>query len=70
MGRRNKMNYDNEYCELAAEMLNTEADLLDYLLVERLNRVADYVEVSGRTQGTLRSRQVIASIIVQWEGDK
>jgi len=60
------MDYRNEHCEIAAQMLETEPDLLDYRLVERLNQVAELVKIVG-VFGRLQSRQVIASIIVQWQ---
>jgi len=63
---RIEMDYRNEHCEIAAQMLDTEPGLLDYRLVERLNQVAKLVKIAG-VFGRLQSRQVIASIIVQWQ---
>lgn len=51
-------------------MLNTEPDLLDYRLIERLNQIADLVKKVTNGEGKLRSRQVIAFVIVQWQEDK
>lgn len=61
------MDYQNEYCETAARMLHTEPDLLDYRLIEHLNKINELVFDAG---GALTSRQVIALAIVQWQEDK
>jgi len=53
---------NNEHCDIAANILSTEASLLDYRLVEHLNRVANLAFPSK-----LRSRQVIALLIAQWQ---
>jgi hypothetical protein len=63
------MDYKNKHCEIAANLLDTEPDLLDYRLVERLNQVADLVKKATGSEGSLRSRQVIALIIIQWQGE-
>ena len=57
----------NEHCEIAANMLSTDAGLLDYRLIERLNRIAAYVKIAAGSDGKLRSRQIIALAIVQWQ---
>jgi len=56
--------YNNEHSEIAANMLHTEPGLLDYRLIERLNEVANLCSPSK-----LRSRQVIAFVIIQWESE-
>lgn len=56
------IDYNNEHCEIAANILSTEAALLDYRLIEYLNRVANLAFPSK-----LRSRQVIALLIAQWQ---
>lgn len=61
------MDYNNQYCTIAAQMLETEPGLLDYHLIEHLNRVANLVKISG---GELWSRQVVALAIVQWQEGK
>jgi len=61
------MDYRNEHCEIAANMLDTDAGLLDYRLVERLNSIAAYVKIAAGSDGRLRSRQIIALAIVQWQ---
>ena len=53
---------NNEHCDIAANILSTEAGLLDYRLIEHLNCVADLAFPSK-----LRSRQVIALLIAQWQ---
>ena len=53
---------NNEHCELAAKMLDTEPGRLDYRLVGRLNEVANLAFPSK-----LRSRQTIALLIIQWQ---
>ena len=58
----NLTDYNNEHNEIAANMLHTEPGLLDYRLVEQLNKVANLCLPSK-----LRSRQVIALLIMQWE---
>ena len=60
------MDYNNQYCIIAAKMLNTEPDLLDYRLIKHLNRVANLTKISG---GQLWSRQVVALAIIQWQED-
>lgn len=62
--------YRNEHCEIAAQMLSTDAELLDYRLIERLNRIAAYVKIAAGSDGKLRSRQIIALAIVQWQEGK
>lgn len=61
------IDYDNQHCKIAAQMLYSEPGLLDYRLVEYLNRVAMLTYNAG---GLLVSRQVIAMAIVAWEEDK
>ena len=58
------MDYKNEYCKMASQMLNTEPDLLDYRLVERLNNVASLV---NNVNHFLMNPQVIALAIIQWQ---
>ena len=53
---------NNEHCDIAAKMLSTEAGLLDYRLIERLNNVADMAFPQK-----LVSRQVIALLIIMWQ---
>ena len=53
---------NNEHCEIAANILSTEAALLDNRLIEHLNRVANLAFPSK-----LRSRQVVALLIAQWQ---
>jgi len=53
---------NNEHCEIAANILCTEPGLLDYRMVEYLNRVANLAFPSK-----LCSRQVIALLIAQWQ---
>lgn len=55
------MNYNNLHCKIAARILETEPGLLDYRLVERLNKI------SNLAGGKLRNTEVIASAIVQWQ---
>lgn len=59
------VDYNNEHCEIAANMLSTEAALLDYRLIEYLNRVANLAFPSR-----LLNRQVIALLITQWQDGK
>lgn len=54
-------NWQNEHCEIAAQMLGSEAGLLDYRLIEHLNNVA---YLNG---GVLDNRQVIAALITTWQ---
>lgn len=61
------MNYNNQYCAIAAKMLSTEPGLLDYRLVEHLNKIATLVK---NADGELWSRQIVALAIVQWQEDK
>ena len=63
------MDYNNEHCDIAAQMLDTEPGLLDYRLIERLNRIAAYVKIAAGSDGRLRSRQIIALAIVQWQDE-
>ena len=65
--RKMALNYNNEHCRIAAEMLGTEADLLDYRLIEYLNSCALLVNGGG---GSLVSRQAIAVAIVAWREGK
>lgn len=58
------MDYNNEYCKIAANMLGTEPDLLDYRLIERLNDISNLV---NKTNHFLMNPQVIALAIVQWQ---
>lgn len=58
------LDYRNGHCEMAARMLNTEAGLLDYRLIEYLNRIAWLV---SNANGVLVSRQVIAAAIITWQ---
>ena len=39
------MDYNNQYCKVAAKMLGTEPGLLDYRLVEHLNKIATLVKM-------------------------
>jgi len=61
------MDYKNQYCEIAAKMLNSEPNLLDYRLVEHLNKIASLVKNAG---GELWSRQIVALAIIQWQENK
>lgn len=61
------LNYENEHCRIAAKMMNTEAGLLDYRLVEYLNSCASLVNTCG---GELASRQAIAVAIINWRENK
>ncbi len=61
------MDYNNQYCEIAAKMLHTEPDLLDYRLIEHLNKIAILVK---NADGELWSRQIVALAIVQWQENK
>jgi hypothetical protein len=61
------MDYNNQYCENAAKMLHTEPGLLDYRLVEHLNKIAALVK---NANGELWSRQIVALAIVQWQESK
>lgn len=61
------LNYENDHCRIAANMLNTEPDLLDYRLIEHLNNVSNLV---GNVNHFLMNPQVIASIIIQWQENK
>ena len=65
--RNRKMDYDNDYCKIAAQMLYTEPGLLDYRLVEHLNEIAGLV---SKVNHFLMNPQVIALAIVQWQGNK
>jgi hypothetical protein len=56
---------NNEHCEIAAKMLCTEAGLLDYRLVDYLNRIADLAFPCK-----LVSREVIALAIIQTNTEK
>lgn len=58
---------NNEHCRIAARILETEPDLLDYRLVKYLNSLATMVNNAG---GHLNSRQVIALAIIQWQQGK
>ncbi len=58
------MDYNNDHCKIAAQMLETEPDLLDYRLVERLNEIAGLV---NRVNHSLMNPQVIALAIVLWQ---
>ncbi len=51
------------YEEIAASMFGGDPGLLNYKLCESLSEVARLTEVAG---GDLRSRQVIAAIVVDW----
>ncbi len=56
--------YDNERCKIAADMLNKEPEALEPDFVDKINEVNGLVnEACG---GELRSRQVIAMIIVNF----
>jgi len=61
------LNYDNEHCRIAAKMLETEPDLLDYRLIEYLNAISALIICGG---GEFISRQAIAVAIVGWREDK
>lgn len=58
------MNYDNVHCKIAAQMLKTKPDLLAPRLIKNLNQI-NYLMGGG-----LRSTEVIASAIVQWQEGK
>ncbi len=58
------LNYDNDHCKIAANMLDTEPDLLDYRLVIRLNEISLLV---NKVNHFLMNPQVIALVIVQWQ---
>ncbi|HEC66561.1 MAG TPA: hypothetical protein ENI23_14895 [bacterium] len=55
-------NYHNEPCKIAAKFLETEPGLLDYRLVEYLNKVFDSIKIP--------CRQLVTLAVVQWEEDK
>ena len=57
--------YHNLRCEIAAEMLDTSAWLLDCKLVAKLNEVHRLVNCVG--EGKLCSRQIIALIIADFQ---
>lgn len=57
------LDYDNKHCRIAAEMIGIDIGSLDFEFVERLNSIAKLVSNSG---GKLVSRQVIATVIVNW----
>lgn len=61
------LNYDNDHCRIAANILGTEPPLLDYRLVERLNEINNLVSGVGHS---LMNPQVIALAIVQWQENK
>lgn len=61
------MDYRNEYCTIAAQMLRTEPGLLDYRLIEHLNKVASLV---NNVNHFLMNPQVIALAIIQWQENK
>ena len=61
------LNYENDHCKIAANMLNTEPDLLDYRLIERLNEINGLISRVGHS---LMNPQVIALTIVQWQENK
>ncbi len=58
------LNYDNDHCKIAANMLDTEPGLLDYRLVIRLNEISLLV---NKVNHFLMNPQVIAVAIVQWQ---
>lgn len=60
------LNYDNTYCQIAADMLSSSPGLLDYRLVEYLNEINQLVQHTG---GEFKSRQTIALAIVSWKRD-
>ena len=57
------LNYDNDVCRIAAQMLESEPGLLDYHLVEYLNEIDSLVRV---VKGQVVSRQIVALAIVTW----
>ena len=61
------LNYDNKHCRIAAKMIGTSADLLDYRLIEYLNSIAELVLYD---EGEFVSRQAIAVAIVSWRENK
>lgn len=61
------MDYENDYCKIAAQMLDTEPDLLDYRLIEHLNKIASLV---NSVNHFLMNPQVIALAIIQWQEGK
>jgi hypothetical protein len=48
-------------------MLNIEAIELEQSLIDRIARVIELTEKVNGNLGTLRSTQVVASIVEQWE---
>lgn len=62
------LDYKNERCRIAAEMLITEPNLLEEKLVRKLNEVNWYV--NSVADGELRSRQVIALIVFDFKNKK
>lgn len=63
------LNYENEICQIAAQMLHTEPGLLDYRLVEYLNEIDSLVHIADG-QLVSRQRQIVALAIVTWRHDK
>ena len=61
------LNYENDHCKIAANMLDTEPGLLDYRLIERLNEINGLVSRVGHS---FMNPQVIALAIVQWQDGK
>ena len=61
------VNYDNDICRIAAQMLDTEPDLLDYRLIEYLDEIDSLVHIVGEH---VASRQIVALAIVTWRHDK
>jgi len=66
------MNYDNEHCKIAAQMLETEPSLLDYRLVEYLNKINNMMGggLGCRFSDDAKNKEVIALAIVQWQENK
>lgn len=61
------LNYENTHCRMAAKMLGTTADLLDYRLIEYLNSIAELV-LYGEDE--LIGSEAIAVAIVAWQTDQ
>lgn len=61
------LDYNNDICRMAAQMLETEPGLLDYRLVEYLNEIDSLVRV---VEGQVASRQIVALAVVTWRHDK
>ena len=66
--------YKNEHCRMAAEMLSTKPDLLDYRLVDFLNEIDAKTKMATYTPYGhlvspvvgLQSRQIVALAVSTW----